>query len=91
MLYEIIGTDLNTWEQVSFYYTGDYSLLDLQKILYEKENAELDVQTTLENYLDHKWLEENILVIENTFKIMDTPLKELLNGYKIYEMVAAEL
>lgn len=89
MMYKIIGTNLNTWEQVIFYCTGEYSLLDLQKVLYEQENAELDIQETLELYLDHRWVADNILVIENTFEIMDAPLKELLKDYKIYEMVAS--
>lgn len=67
--------------------SGDESLLTLQGIIYNKHNAELDVQTTLENYLDHAWLDNHILEIENDYKIMSTPLAELLSDYAIYEMV----
>lgn len=86
MLIEVVGTELNLWEQVTVNVDNSLSMLDLQKELYS-QNIELDEQTTLELYLDHDWLNNHILEVINDFNIMSTPLAELFKGYAIYKMV----
>lgn len=85
-LFEIRALDLDTREMTSVWYTGDYSFIDLQQIL-GNENMELDEEETLQIYLDHDWVEENIVLIVNNEELMDTPLKELIHNYNIYDMV----
>lgn len=85
-LFEIRAFDWEAEEMTSVWYSGDYSMIELQRIL-SNEGLELCEHETLELYLDHKWLEKNAVVVINDGKMMDTPLKELLNDYKIYEMV----
>jgi hypothetical protein len=70
----------------SVWYTGDYSMIDLQRILGE-ENLELDEEETLQLYLSHDWVEDNLLTVQNEISLMDTPLKVLLYNYNIYDMV----
>ena len=85
-LFEIRAFDFESDEITSVWYSGDYSMIDLQRIL-SNEGLELCEHETLELYLDHKWLEENAVVVINDREIMDTPLKELVGQYKVYEMV----
>jgi len=84
-LFEIRAFDREAEEMTSVWYSGDYSMIDLEDILAE-ENLELDELQTLQLYLDHVWVRNNIDEVLNNREIMNTPLKELLNDYKIYEM-----
>lgn len=86
MKFEIRAFDREAEETKSVWYSGDYSLIDLEDILAEEKNLELDELQTLQLYLDHEWIYHNISKVLNNRKIMNTPLKELLNDYKIYEM-----
>ena len=85
-LFELRAFDREAEEMKSVFYTGEYSMIDLEDILAE-ENLELDELQTLKLYLDHEWVYHNISKVVNNREIVDTPLKELLNDYKIYEMV----
>lgn len=85
-LFEIRAFDFEADEITSVWYTGDYSMLDLQRVLSE-ENMELDEEQTLQIYLDINWVEDKILLFKNEESLMDTPLKVLLDNYKIYDMV----
>lgn len=87
MKFEIRAFDREAKEMKSVWYSGDYSLIDLEDILAEEENLELDELQTLQLYLDNVWVRNNIDEVLNNREIMNTPLKELLNDYKIYEMV----
>ena len=84
-LFEIRAFDREAEEMTSVWYSGDYSMIDLEDILAE-ENLELDELQTLQLYLDHVWVRNNIDEVLNNREIMNTPLKELLNDYKIYEI-----
>ena len=84
-LFEIRAFDREAEEMTSVWYSGDYSMIDLEDILAE-ENLELDELQTLQLYLDHVWVRNNIDEVLNNREIMNTSLKELLNDYKIYEM-----
>lgn len=85
-LFEIRAFDWEAEEMTSVWYSGDYSMVELQRIL-SNEGLELCEHETLELYLDHEWTNKHIVEVVNDREIMDTPLKELLNDYKIYEMV----
>lgn len=87
MKFEIRAFDREAEEMKSVWYSGDYSLIDLEDILAEEENLELDELQTLQLYLDNGWVRNNIDEVLNDREIMNTPLKELLNDYKIYKMV----
>jgi hypothetical protein len=84
--FEVIGTNLETWENESIIVRGHLSFLDIQKIMYDNFGIELDVQMTLENYLDHAWVNKHILEIENDYKVMSYPIGKLLNDYAIYSL-----
>lgn len=86
-LFELRVFDREAEEMKSVFYSGDYSMIDLEDILAEEENLELDEMQTLQLYLDHEWVVHNIDEVVNNREIMETPFKELLNDYKIYEMV----
>lgn len=86
-LFELRAFDREAEEMKSVFYSGDYSMIDLEDILAEEENLELDEMQTLQLYLDHEWVVHNISKVLNNREIMETPFKELLNDYKIYEMV----
>lgn len=90
MKFEIRAFDREAKEMKSVWYSGDYSLIDLEDILAE-ENLELDEMQTLQLYLDHDWIRNNIDGVLNNREIMETPFKELLNDYKIYKMVNQQI
>ena len=60
MKFEIRAFDREAEETKSVWYSGDYSLIDLEDILAEEENLELDELQTLQLYLDNGWVRNNI-------------------------------
>lgn len=51
------------------------------------EKDGIDLITTLENYLDHAWLDMYSLEIVNDYKVYTTTLEVLTNGVWLYSYI----
>lgn len=85
--YEVIAYSMDdVYDQRSFFLDGRLSMLDMQREL-GKKGYELDELTTLKNYLDHNWVDDNELIIMNETLIMAHPFEGLIDDYAIYDRV----
>ena len=83
--FEIMVVNLETNDVESQWFSGGDTLNQINHDL--DYPYEMDLQLTLENYLDHKFINAFMIEIKNERKVYELALNRLIGNYEIYDII----